>query len=83
MVQSLDEPVAVSVKFDHPLVIKNISWRQHLYVIQKLGFHHSFYRGRTLYHVFSLISETLFFRLIFDTETLTFRLTEISDGEAS
>jgi hypothetical protein len=52
------------------------------YLVTKLGFHHLYRRGRTLYHVFSVASPTLFFRLVLDTDTLHWTLEEISDGEA-
>ena len=50
------------------------------YPIVKVGLHHTFRQGRTLYHVFSVTSKTLLFRLVLNTETLNWRLEEISDG---
>jgi hypothetical protein len=42
--------------------------------------HHTFRSGRTLFHVFSVASKSLFFRLVLNTDTLFWRLEEISDG---
>ena len=51
--------------------------------IEKLGLHHTYRLGRTLYHVFSVASRDLFFRLVLDTDNLLWKLTEVSDGEAN
>jgi hypothetical protein len=42
--------------------------------------HHTFKSGRILFHVFSVASKSLFFRLVLNTDTLFWRLEEISDG---
>ncbi len=55
--------------------------RQH--DIAKIGYHHTFREGRTLYHVFSVSSDTLFFKLVLNTDTLAWSLEEISDGESN
>lgn len=55
--------------------------REHL--ITKLGYHHVFRAGRTLFHVFSVASKTMFFRLVLNTETLSWTLEEVADEEAS
>ncbi len=83
MSQRINESVSVSLTFDskkktvHPKVIV---WSGRLYAIKKVGLHHTVRRGKTLFHVFSVVSGTLFFRLVLDTSTLHWVLEEISDG---
>ena len=83
VIEKISAPVSVSLAFDHTkrkVYPKWIIWEAKLYPIKKVGFHHTYWEGRTLYHVFSVASETLFFRLVLNTETLHWRLEEISDG---
>lgn len=83
MIQKVFTLVSVSFYYDakkKKAFPKWLVWEERLYPVVKLGLHHSFYKGRTLFHVFSVASKTLFFRLIFNTENLSWRLEEISDG---
>jgi hypothetical protein len=83
MLEKISVPVSVSFTFDsnkRKIFPKWIVWNGKLYPIVKIGFHHTFRKGRTLFHVFSVTSKTLFFRLVLNTETLHWRLEEISDG---
>lgn len=57
-----------------------VVWEGKTYEVTKIGLHHTFRQGRVLYHVFSVETPTLFLRLVLDTETLRWRLEEISDG---
>ncbi len=83
MIQKLSLPVSVGITFDHSkrkVVPKWILWEGRLYPVEKVGLHHTFRFGRTLFHVFSVAAKTLFFRLVLNTDTLAWRLEEISDG---
>ena len=83
MIEKISTPISVNLAFDHTkrkVFPKWVIWNGRLYPILKVGLHHTFRQGRTLYHVFSVTSRTLFFRLILDTENLHWRLEEISDG---
>lgn len=83
--EKLSVPVSVGVKYDHTkrrVEPKWILWEGRIHPIEKVGLHHTYRAGRTLYHVFSVASKTLFFRLVLDTDTLHWRLEEISDGMA-
>ncbi|OGM28963.1 hypothetical protein A2962_00840 [Candidatus Woesebacteria bacterium RIFCSPLOWO2_01_FULL_39_61] len=83
MIEKISVPISVSMTFDskkRKSVPKALVWDGRLYPILKVGLHHTFRQGRTLYHVFSVATKTLFFRLILDTENLHWRLEEISDG---
>lgn len=59
---------------------KWVKWRGRVYKIEKIGLHHTYREGRTLFHVFSVATATVFMKLVFDTETLKWKLEEIYDG---
>lgn len=83
MVQKINIPVSVNLAFDaqkRKIWPKEIIWNSRIYPIIKIGLHHTYRVGRTLYHVFSVASKTLFFRLVLNTENLFWTLEEISDG---
>ena len=86
MITKLDTPVSVSLEFDHKkcrVFPKWIIWNNRLYPVVKVGFHHTYHQGRTLFHVFSVVSKTLFFRLVLNSENLHWRLEEITDDEGN
>jgi hypothetical protein len=83
MIQKLDAPISVNLFFDHQkrtAIPKEIIWEGRTHQIVKIGLHHTYRLGRTLYHVFSVASDTSFFRLVLDTDNLFWRLEEVSDG---
>ena len=83
MILRVNTPVSVNLSFDHRLskvYLKSVVWEGRVYPVLKIGLHHTYRQGRTLYHVFSVVSKTLFFRLVLNTENLHWRLEEISDG---
>ena len=86
MIEKISIPVSVTLAFDHnkrKVFPKWVVWNNRLYPIVKIGLHHTFRQGRTLYHVFSVASKSLFFRLVLNTDNLHWRLEEISDGMPS
>ena len=83
MNEKLFLPVSVGITFDHvkrKVIPRWVQWEGRLYPVEKIGLHHTFREGRTLFHIFSVASKTLFFRLVLNTDTLAWRLEEISDG---
>jgi len=84
MRETLREEVTVSLVFDRKtkrVIPRRILWQGNTYTTSKVGLHHTFKRGDTLIHVFSVVTDKdLFFRLEFDTKTLHWTLTEVSDG---
>ncbi len=83
MIEKISTPVSVSLNFDHKkrrVYPKFLIWEGKIYSVEKIGLHHTYRVGRTLFHVFSVASKSLFFRLVLNTETLHWRLEEISDG---
>ncbi len=86
MIQQLDVPVSVTSRFDHrqrAFVPIEVTYEGQAHPITKIGYHHICREGRVLYHVFSVASPSVFFRLVLDTETLAWSLTEVHDGEVN
>ncbi|HEX8923388.1 MAG TPA: hypothetical protein VF828_01495 [Patescibacteria group bacterium] len=86
MIQKLSTPVSVVLNFDHRRRLaapELVVWEGRDYPVVKVGFHHSFRQGRTLYHVFSVVSQSVFFRLVLNTDNLFWTLEEVSDGEVA
>lgn len=76
MTEHLDEKVEVAMSTEP----KWVRWKNRIYKVEKVGLHYTFREGRVLYHIFSIITKTLFMKLRLDTETLKWRLEEVSDG---
>ncbi len=69
-VQTISEPV--SVIFDG--FPKSVVWKNRDYEIKKVGLHHKYTKGKILYHVFSVVTETSFLRLVLNTSNLLWTL---------
>jgi hypothetical protein len=85
MIQKLKTPVSATLFYDHrtrKVMPQTVIFDGREYRIVKVGLHHTFREGKTLFHVFSVASEAVFFRLVLNTENLFWTLEEISDGEA-
>ena len=83
MITKINSLVFVSMGFDSKkkkVFPKWVVWRGRLYPIIKIGFHHTYRDGRKLFHVFSVTSKNIFFKLKLDSESLHWHLEEISDG---
>mgnify|MGYP007118315308 CR=1 FL=1 len=83
MIQKISAPVSVQLIFDHhrrSVAPRQILWEGQMIRIAKVGMHHTIREGRTLFHIFSVTSDTLFFRLKLNTENLFWTLEEIADG---
>ncbi len=81
MIEQINEPVEVMVTYKNsktmPIVM---GWQNRIYRFTRLGFVHPTREGRKLIHVFSVSDDNLTYRLEFDTESLSWKLAEISDG---
>ena len=83
MIQKIYAPITVISTYDHkrrshkPSIVV---WEGKTYKITNIGYHHKFREGKRLQHVFSVSSEELFFKIVLDTEALSWTLEEISDG---
>jgi hypothetical protein len=83
MLQNPNSPVSVIFASDHRRGQNRpfyLFWNSQKYPITKLAFHHTFSRGRTLFHIYSVLSNKLYFRLSLNTQTLSWSLEEVSDG---
>ena len=74
---TIDEKVTVGMVDDAP---KYVLWKGRSHTITKIGLHHLYRQGKTPYHIFSVISGTLFLRLKFNTESLGWMLEEVVDN---
>lgn len=86
MIQKVDAPVSVNLIYDHKrrsVYPKYILWDGKTYQVTKIGLHHTYRLGKTLYHVFSVDTPALFFRLVMNTDNLHWSVAEIADGEVN
>jgi hypothetical protein len=84
MNQRLLAPVSVVLAFDHKrrsASPKLLIWEGRKLVITKVGMHYPNRIGRTLYHIFSVLSDDMYYKLVLNTDTLSWTLEEISDGQ--
>lgn len=83
MIQKISAPVSVQLVYDHRLrsvAPRQIFWDGKAIRVAQVGMHHTIREGRTLFHIFSVTSQDLFFRLKLDTDNLFWTLEEIADG---
>ncbi len=86
MFQKIQSSVSVISVYSHvkqEVKPYKILWNGRTYIIKKIGFHHTYRQGRTLLHIFCAQSDTLYFKLVCDTDTLHWTLEEIADGESN
>jgi len=74
---TIDEKVTVGMVNDIP---KYLIWKGRSHNINKIGLHHKYFDGKTLLHIFSVMTDTLFLRLSFNTDNLNWKLKEISEN---
>lgn len=60
-----------------------IRWLGREYIITKLGYYHKRKEGRVILHTFSVSTDSMFFKLTCNSETLHWTLEEVSDGLAN
>lgn len=83
MREKIDTPVSVSLHFNHKtrqVAPTNIIWENRGYQVDQVGLHHTYHTGKTLFHVFSVTAGASFFKLVLNSDTLHWRLEEVSDG---
>ena len=72
--RNISEHVNVILRDNIPL---SMTWRNRDYKITKVGLHHDYFEGKTLVHIFSVLSDELFLKLKFNSKNLTWNLMEI------
>ena len=83
MIQKISTPVSVDLVYNHKnhtSYPRQIFYDGKIFPIIKIGLHHTIREGRSLHHIFSVLTQNLSMRLRFDTTTLFWTLEEISDG---
>ncbi|PIS22998.1 hypothetical protein COT49_02430 [candidate division WWE3 bacterium CG08_land_8_20_14_0_20_40_13] len=84
MIQKISAPISVLFWYSHkaqkaePL---KLFWDGVEYPVSKIGLHYSYRQGRTLFHVFSVLCQDTFFKIVLNTDNLFWRLEEIADYE--
>jgi hypothetical protein len=73
----INEQVTVGIVNNVP---KYVIWKGRSHTISKIGLHHHFREGNTLYHVFSVATNTLFLRLKLNTDNLQWTLEETNEN---
>lgn len=82
MATKIDKPVSVILASDHAakkVIPTEVIWNSRAYKIQKLGLHYTYRSGTRLYHVFCVTSDSINFKLTFDTVSLLWELEEVYD----
>lgn len=80
MPEVINEPVSVVLWSNHKtrkILPYSLYWHNRRYVIATIGFHHTIWEGRRLFHIFSVSDGNTFFKLVLDSETLAWKLVEI------
>lgn len=80
MIQRLEAPVTVIAVFDHrtrQVVIRRITFDGREHAIVRAGMHYTQKRGRTLEHVYCVVSREGAFKIVLNTETLQWTLHEV------
>lgn len=83
MIRKISEPVSVVTTYNatkrevRPI---SLEWSRRTYPIIQVGLRHTYRNGITRHHVFSVVSNNLFFRLNLNADTLSWTLEEVSDG---
>jgi len=86
VIQKVLAPISILALFNHkkrafePIVI---FWEGRKYKVRKIGYHHAIKEGTNLFHIFSILCDTLFFRVRLDAQNLVWTVEEISDGETN
>jgi hypothetical protein len=86
MIHTIKTPVSVhffsnqATKSAMPTLI---IWKHREYTVTKIGLHHTYRQGRTLFHVYSVAAQTLFFKLVCNTDTLEWFVEQIADAEVN
>ncbi len=83
MIQDIKAPITVYMAFNHkknkafPYFLK---WDGRGYKIESVNLHHTYKSGTTLFHVFSVSTNAMSFKLVLNTDSLFWNVEQISDG---
>lgn len=83
MIEKINERISVISSYNRDngqVTIHKVRWNGRTYQITKIGYHHKVREGRNIFHVFHVNNNALSFKLQLDTETLSWWVLEVSDG---
>ncbi len=83
MIQTIKAPITVKTVYNHrkgEVFPSELLWEGRPYKVQKIGLHYTFREGTTLFHVFTVDTQVLSFKLQLDTGNLFWTVEQISDG---
>lgn len=83
MAEDIHESVSVALWSNHTtkkILPYSLYWHGRRYRLTTVGLHHITHEGRTLMHIFSVTDGVTFFKLQLNTETLGWKLLEVTDG---
>lgn len=86
MLEKICQPVSVELIYNSrtkKVYPNRINWQGKTYTVKKVGLHHFVRIGRTLFHIFSVVTDDLFFRLSLNTDNLQWILEEVADDVAN
>jgi len=83
MIQDIKEAITVKTVYDHKnrrVYPTELLWNGNYHKIKKIGLHYPFRNGGNLFHVFTVSTDVLSFKLQLDTSNLFWTVEQISDG---
>lgn len=83
MSEKIGEQVSVYCIYDHiahTTTPRYIKWKAQTYTIHQVGLQYPIHQGKVLIHMFSVANENICLLLSFNTESLIWRLEEISEN---
>lgn len=86
MIEQLHEKIdvlAVYNRLGEIVTIHKLKWQNRVYKITKQVYIYKRREGRNIHHVFHVSNATLHFKILFNTETLSWWLEEVSDGNTN
>ena len=86
MLEQLHEKIDVLAKYNRiggTVTIYKLKWQNRPYNISKQAYVYKRRDGRNINHVFHVSNANLHFKILFNTETLTWWLEEVSDGNTN
>jgi hypothetical protein len=82
MLHTLNEPISITTTYNsktNKVYPANILWKNRLYKVTKIGLHHAYRTGDILFHVFTVSTDDLSFKLKLNTTNLFWTLEQIAD----
>lgn len=86
MLQNLHEKIdvlAIYHRLGEIVTIHKLKWQNRDYPISKQVYVYKKREGRNINHVFHVSNKDLHFKILFNTETLSWWLEEVSDGNTN